>query len=245
MKKTISILAMGMLLSLFSETAGHAATQSNSFVGGKTSFYVNNSGSSNTADSGVTSVYTDIYTPDYPTINAKSGSCAWPMITSSIYGATEYVQVGWTDDSQVSQADGVHYFYEINYGSSSSDYQVYSSVGPQANRVHGYRVAKDNTNWNGNFTGTVDGALIASYPGFVGNGVQYYEEIYGYDLTSTSFAGTNTNKAKFSNLRAFVNGSTIYSPALTMYFDRNGGYDDSHYKSNDQTSYLYLWDTRH
>lgn len=213
---------------------------------------------------GLTSIYADIYTPKtYPDNYASSGSNAWPMI----YDGTKYVQVGWiTSNSMngnygntiISIPNGVHYFYEINYGVANSDYQVYNTNGPATDTTHGYRVTLGS---DGYWTGTVDGVQISAFANqisstqyyFSGTIAQYCEELNsgGKDAYNSAFAGTAINHAKFSNLRAFQNNITYYSPIPTTIFqDTNAGqnitshYGDTSIYPDQSNSYVEYWDTR-
>lgn len=190
-------------------------------------------------DPGVTSIYTDIYTPSYPAVYSNSGSSAWPMITDS--SSTYYVQVGWWNMSSTYKGSGVHYFFEFNDG---TDYQVWNTYGPTENTTHGYRVSLSNGVW----TGTEDGVTIGSHTAtFKGGGVQFYEEISGSIPYNAAFAGTSTNHARFSNMRMFYNNTTYYSPLQKsdFYADTDGQFDLSNYTQGSSTSTVDFWDARY
>ncbi|MDO3413294.1 hypothetical protein QWJ34_26315 [Saccharibacillus sp. CPCC 101409] len=219
----------------------------------------------------VTSVYADISTPSYmPTVGSQGSSSAWPMIVND----TKYVQVGWIKTNkfagnygsgglgQVFPSDGEHFFYEINYGYSSigtslGDYQVYSAKGPAAGSVNGYRVEKSGNYWAGEVNGNQIAAFPLSYDTdkflYSGTAVQFSEEINSAvsNPQSSAFAGGANYRSKFSNVRAFFNGKTYYSPSITRYFtDTSASQNRSHYGdtsvySNQSNSYIEFWDSRY
>lgn len=140
------------------------------------------------------------------------------------------------------------------------DYQVYNTYGPANDTTHGYRVtlSADKVYW----VGSVDGAQIAAYPTqldsadyfFSGQIAEYYEELTSgqKQAQNSAFAGTISNHARFSNIRAFFNNTTYYSPTADAYsvLDTNGAQDISttHYSStitNQSLSYIDLWDIRY
>jgi hypothetical protein len=236
----LSLCVLSLLVLLPTSTNAYFGTE-NYFDGGQIAFGTGN----------LTSVYVDIKTPDYPYVYFNSGSSAWPMIVNrSTSPSTSYVQVGWTKDNYVSQNNGVHYFYEVYYGNVGNDYQVYSTVGPASLSTHGYRVSHTgpdpDPNGLGYWVGTVDGAQISSYPStFSGHEAEYYEEIYGGQAYNAQFAGRAGNHAIFSNIRAFSNGITYYSPSLSWLHDTDGMQDTSHYIPGNASSTLELWDSRY
>lgn len=211
----------------------------------------------------ITSVYTDITTPNtYPANYSPSRTSAWDMIAKNTGGV--YVQVGWIESnnttghfgiSSISVPNGVSYFFEINYGVKDSDYQVYSPGGPALGTTHGYRVFQSGTNWVGTVDGTTIDTEAQTYNGLpftYGDNVQYSEELAGSGTAQNSaFAGLASNHARFSNLRAFSNGTTYYSPDYTTsgsYFvqDQNAGMDNFSYHIGQQNnSYLEFWDLRY
>lgn len=209
--------------------------------------------------SGVTSVYADIYTPNtYPVVKSPSDSAAWPMAYNSATGA--YAQVGWISEQGMSdlqgnaRPNGVHYFYEIYYGGpNNTDFQVYNTYGPAPGSTHGYRIALENGYWNG----YEDNALISSYPTsfytlnqsyylLYANVAEYYEELAGNPATNAAYAGTSSNHAKFSNMRAFFNGTTYYSPHISWSnSDYSAKSDYSKYTEGVSTSTIDFWDSRY
>lgn len=221
---------------------------------------------------GVTSVYADIYTPyPLPVVGSQGASSAWPMIVNG----SKYVQVGWIKTnnyrgsygnggigSDVFPSDGVHYFYEINYGRNSlgtslGDYQVFSARGPGGGSIGNYRVEKSGNYWVGTANGTQIAAFPVSYDStkflYSGTAVQFSEEINSgaANPQASAFAGGTKPRAKFSNVRAFFNGKTYFSPSITRYFtDTSASQNRSHYGNetmypNQSDSYVEFWDSRY
>jgi hypothetical protein len=188
------------------------------------------------------------------TNGARGGSSAWPMIGNT----GKYVQVGWCDNinmisddfgTQFATPNGPHYFYEINYDNSTdpySDFQEYSTYGPAQNTTHHYEVTLTNSKW----VGTVDGVTIASLDEYMTNG--YYLQsglsyTFSEEMTSSNshYAGTSVDHARFSNMRIFYNGQTIYSPQNYSPLSDGPAGRTMHYSSSgDQSqSWMDLWDT--
>ncbi len=211
-----------------------------------------------TSGVGVTSVYMKIYTPyTYPTVGIGSFSCAWPMIAGEKVGTMTnqpYVQVGWTNNNQVSNGagepapEGVHCFFEYNGGSAASDHMVFTTYGPARGTTHTYRVQKEGSN----YVGYVDSTLIDTWPaGFQGTEVHLCEEIDGSEnWESAYFAGTSTDNARFSDVQVSYNNTPCYSPSLQYFLPIPGnlsshqGLYTGNYIPDRDVSALYLYDLR-
>ncbi|WP_152559273.1 hypothetical protein [Tumebacillus flagellatus] len=240
MRFKISTLAVMGVLSLFVAQSASA----NAFVGGYDDCYPS------ATDSGVTSIFANIKTPStYPVVGSNSGSSAWVMITGND-SHTIYAQVGWEKSYGISSkqnnaGDGVHYFYEINYGGSAdNDIKVFNPVGPDQGVTHAYRLYNDG---KGNFVGTEDGAQIGSYSAFKGTGVTFAEELNGTNQWAAAYPGSASSPAVFDSLRYFFNGTTYYSPGLFWVNNAYGGSDRTNYKYgvDGSSSYIKFWDTRY
>ncbi|MFC4767106.1 hypothetical protein [Effusibacillus consociatus] len=209
------------------------AFAANKFVGGQANY------NPSSTDPGVTSIYTDIYTPSYPNVFESSFSCTWPMIVDS--NTDKYVQVGWMKINYPNYKQGTYYFFEEGSSTNGTYNREFAGVGPDQYTTHGYRVFMENGNWKG----SVDGAQIGTVrtKTWKGAGIQYYEEIAGSDPYKAAFAGTSSTHAKFSSLRTYYNNNTIYTPALSFYVDPGAGkLDNSKYNSS---GYFDAWDARY
>lgn len=191
-----------------------------------------------TSGTPVTSMYADITTPNYPYVYSPGFSTTYVMIMSSDY--SQWAQVGWTKEQGMggTSKDGVHYFYEYHTGGIS--YQTFTTNGPSANTIHGYRMRVE----NGNYVGYADNTIIDTWPSaFNGYSIEISEEIDG--AQNGRFAGRSDGKSKFANIRAFYNNTTYYSPNLVWTNDSsNGRVDKSKYVVGNASSTIDLWDYR-